>query len=190
VPKITKLCFGFEIFWRKNIGAKCTHKMLMKMTTGCWWLDCLFALLGSSQLKTAHKRVGEINSWWRGRRFEGCGVIGSTFWWGLFHGEHMTEKKVVRVCSEKKRSKLTCKLVNLRVQMNWSQVKFLKYNQAANFKRHRDWGKVPPSWTRVSEIKLGKVRLSKVWLSGKYKECHVAYFFSRTVNLSLRLELS
>ncbi len=22
-PKITKLCFGFEIFWRQNIGAKC-----------------------------------------------------------------------------------------------------------------------------------------------------------------------
>jgi len=27
VPKIAKLCFGFEIFWRQNIGAR---KMLMK----------------------------------------------------------------------------------------------------------------------------------------------------------------
>jgi len=24
----------FEIFWRKNIGAKADHKMLMKLTTG------------------------------------------------------------------------------------------------------------------------------------------------------------
>jgi len=24
--------FGFEIFWRKNIGAKAAHKMLMKLT--------------------------------------------------------------------------------------------------------------------------------------------------------------
>ncbi len=24
--------FGFEIFWRKNIGAKGAHKMLMKLT--------------------------------------------------------------------------------------------------------------------------------------------------------------
>jgi len=34
-PKFTKLCFGFEIFWRKIIGAKCTHKMLTKLTIGC-----------------------------------------------------------------------------------------------------------------------------------------------------------
>jgi hypothetical protein len=26
-----------------------------------WWLDCLFALLGSSQLQAAHKHVGEID---------------------------------------------------------------------------------------------------------------------------------
>ncbi len=32
-PKITKLCFGLEIFWLKNIGAKCAHKMLMILTT-------------------------------------------------------------------------------------------------------------------------------------------------------------
>ncbi len=32
-PKITKLYFGFEIFWRKNIGTKCAHKMLMILTT-------------------------------------------------------------------------------------------------------------------------------------------------------------
>jgi len=32
VPKITKLCFGFGIFWRQNINAKCAHKMLMKLT--------------------------------------------------------------------------------------------------------------------------------------------------------------
>jgi len=31
-PKITKLCFGFEIFWRPNISAKRTQKMLMKLT--------------------------------------------------------------------------------------------------------------------------------------------------------------
>jgi len=34
VPKITKLCFGFETFWRQNIGEKNTHKMLMKLTQG------------------------------------------------------------------------------------------------------------------------------------------------------------
>jgi len=34
-PKITKLCFGFEIFWRKNIGEKSMFKMLMKLTL-CW----------------------------------------------------------------------------------------------------------------------------------------------------------
>jgi len=39
VPKITKLCFGFEIFWRKNIGAKCAQKMLMKLTQGCKFLN-------------------------------------------------------------------------------------------------------------------------------------------------------
>ncbi len=32
-PKITKLCFGFEIFCHQNIVAKCTRKMLMKLTT-------------------------------------------------------------------------------------------------------------------------------------------------------------
>jgi len=32
-PKITKLCFGFEIFCHQNIGAKCTRKMVMKLTT-------------------------------------------------------------------------------------------------------------------------------------------------------------
>jgi hypothetical protein len=32
--KITKLCFGFDIFWCKNIGAKCACKMLMKLTPG------------------------------------------------------------------------------------------------------------------------------------------------------------
>jgi hypothetical protein len=31
-PKITKLCFGFEIFSRQNIGEKRAHKMLMKLT--------------------------------------------------------------------------------------------------------------------------------------------------------------
>jgi hypothetical protein len=31
-PKITKLCFGFEIFWRQNIGEKSASKMLMKLT--------------------------------------------------------------------------------------------------------------------------------------------------------------
>jgi len=30
--KITKLCFGFEIFWCKNIGKKSARKMLMKLT--------------------------------------------------------------------------------------------------------------------------------------------------------------
>jgi hypothetical protein len=33
-PKITKLCFGFEIFWLQNIGEKSTRKMLMKSTPG------------------------------------------------------------------------------------------------------------------------------------------------------------
>jgi hypothetical protein len=33
-PKITNLCFGFEIFWRQNIGEKRTCKMLMKLTPG------------------------------------------------------------------------------------------------------------------------------------------------------------
>jgi len=28
------LCFGFEIFWRKNISAKGASKMLMKLTQG------------------------------------------------------------------------------------------------------------------------------------------------------------
>jgi len=31
-PKITKLCFGFEIFLCQNIDKKSTHKMLMKLT--------------------------------------------------------------------------------------------------------------------------------------------------------------
>jgi len=31
-PKITKLYFGFETFWRQNTGTKCEHKMLMKLT--------------------------------------------------------------------------------------------------------------------------------------------------------------
>jgi len=29
-----KSCFGFAIFWRKNIGAKGPRKMLMKLTQG------------------------------------------------------------------------------------------------------------------------------------------------------------
>ncbi len=33
VPKITKLCFGFEIFWSTNIGKKSSQKMLIKLTT-------------------------------------------------------------------------------------------------------------------------------------------------------------
>jgi len=28
-----------------------------------WWLDCLFALLGSVGIKAAHKHVGEIDPW-------------------------------------------------------------------------------------------------------------------------------
>ncbi len=32
--KITIQCFGFEIFWRQNIGAKYVRKMLMKLTSG------------------------------------------------------------------------------------------------------------------------------------------------------------
>jgi len=31
-PKITKLCFGFEIFWRQNMVKKSARKMLMKLT--------------------------------------------------------------------------------------------------------------------------------------------------------------
>jgi len=30
------LRFGFVIFWHKNIGAKGTHKMLMKVTPEGW----------------------------------------------------------------------------------------------------------------------------------------------------------
>jgi len=30
------LQFGFVIFWPKNIGAKATPKMLIKLTTGSW----------------------------------------------------------------------------------------------------------------------------------------------------------
>jgi len=33
-PKITKLCYGFEIFWRQNISKKSYHLMLMKLTPG------------------------------------------------------------------------------------------------------------------------------------------------------------
>jgi hypothetical protein len=29
------LQFGFEIFWRKDFGAKAAHKMLVKLTPGC-----------------------------------------------------------------------------------------------------------------------------------------------------------
>jgi len=32
--KITKLCFGFEIFWRLNIGKKIARNVLMKLTEG------------------------------------------------------------------------------------------------------------------------------------------------------------
>jgi len=32
VPKITRLCFGFKFFWRKNIVAKVLHKMSVKLT--------------------------------------------------------------------------------------------------------------------------------------------------------------
>jgi len=32
--KITKLCFGFEIFGQQNIGKNARKKMLMKLTTG------------------------------------------------------------------------------------------------------------------------------------------------------------
>ncbi len=28
------LQFGFEIFWRKDFGAKAAHKILVKLTTG------------------------------------------------------------------------------------------------------------------------------------------------------------
>ncbi len=34
VPKITKLCFEFEIIWRQNSGEKSANKMLMKLTPG------------------------------------------------------------------------------------------------------------------------------------------------------------
>jgi len=34
-PKITKLCFGFEIFGNKISYKKRTHKTLMKLTPGC-----------------------------------------------------------------------------------------------------------------------------------------------------------
>jgi len=32
MSKITKLCFGLEIFWRQNIAEKNVHIMLMKLT--------------------------------------------------------------------------------------------------------------------------------------------------------------
>jgi len=32
LPKITKLCFGFDIFWHHNIDEKSASKMLMKLT--------------------------------------------------------------------------------------------------------------------------------------------------------------
>jgi hypothetical protein len=32
VPKIAKLCFGVEIFWRQNFVQKCARTMLMKLT--------------------------------------------------------------------------------------------------------------------------------------------------------------
>jgi len=34
LQKRTKLCFGFEIFWRQNIGKKSARKILMKLTLG------------------------------------------------------------------------------------------------------------------------------------------------------------
>ncbi len=33
-PKITMLCFGFEIFWHQNINKKSKRNMLMKSTQG------------------------------------------------------------------------------------------------------------------------------------------------------------
>jgi len=34
LPKIAKLCFGFEIFWHQNSGGKSARKMLLKLTPG------------------------------------------------------------------------------------------------------------------------------------------------------------
>jgi hypothetical protein len=39
--KITRLCFGFEIFWRQNIGGKSAPKMLMKLTPSVDFINVL-----------------------------------------------------------------------------------------------------------------------------------------------------
>jgi len=50
-PKITKLCFGFEIFWRQNIIKKETHKMLMKLTPGVDFINILRQYFGAKNFK-------------------------------------------------------------------------------------------------------------------------------------------
>ncbi len=70
-----KLQFGFVIFWQKEISAKaCVYFTIQhcwatftntdsKSAKRHWWLDCLFALLGSGHVKAALKHVGEIDNY-------------------------------------------------------------------------------------------------------------------------------
>ena len=88
--------FGFVFFWQKNIGVKAAHKILLKLTPISpnlstqpkaqicwstiaqqvghlffyWWLDCLFAPLGSLSVKAARKHVDYIDPWSRFYRIE------------------------------------------------------------------------------------------------------------------------
>jgi hypothetical protein len=57
-PKITKLCFGFEIFWRQNIDEKNVRKMLMKLTPGVNFtivLSAAFTLVDPKSVKNTFK---------------------------------------------------------------------------------------------------------------------------------------
>ncbi len=59
--KITKLCFGFEIFWCKNIGKKSALKMLMKLTPIhlTWsYTQLLWFALYTTHQKDLHKSTG------------------------------------------------------------------------------------------------------------------------------------
>jgi len=93
-PKITKLFFGFEIFWRQNICKNSARKMLTKLTLGgqslvkstpdqCfvtyWWIN-YFALASCNYGSFVNNLEQCFSTFFDSRYFSGPDNIVTKFW--------------------------------------------------------------------------------------------------------------
>jgi len=53
--------FAFEIFWRKNIGEKAVHKMLMKLTTGVNFSSTFYKHLSCTNIPKVQKKTVKLS---------------------------------------------------------------------------------------------------------------------------------